>query len=90
MNKKVPMRLCVGCGEMKPKKELIRVIRTPGEEILLDTTGKQNGRGAYICKSTECLKKALDRKGLERSLKMGISKEIKENLSKEMETLVEE
>ena len=51
---------------------------------------KQNGRGAYICKSTECLKKALDRKGLERSLKMGISREIKENLSKEMETLVEE
>ena len=90
MNKKVPMRLCVGCGEMKPKKELIRVIRTPREEILLDTTGRQNGRGAYICKTMECLKKALERKGLERSLKTGISKEMKENLSKEMEALVEE
>ena len=90
MNKKVPMRLCVGCGEMKPKEELIRVIRTPREEILLDTTGRQNGRGAYICKTMECLKKALERKGLERSLKTGISKEMKENLSKEMEALVEE
>ena len=58
-------------------------------QILLDVSGRQNGRGAYICRSAECLKNACDRKGLERSLKTGISKEIKENLLKEMEALVE-
>ncbi len=89
MNKKIPVRLCVGCGEMKPKKDLMRVIRTPDDQILLDVSGRQNGRGAYICRSAECLKNACDRKGLERSLKTGISKEIKENLLKEMEALVE-
>ena len=54
-NKKVPMRQCVGCGEMKSKKELLRVIKTPEEEIVLDTTGRKNGRGAYICASMECV-----------------------------------
>ena len=68
-NKKVPMRQCVGCAQMKSKKELIRVIKTPEEQILLDATGRQNGRGAYICASMECLQKAQKTKGLERSLK---------------------
>lgn len=84
MNKKVPMRQCVGCREMKSKKELLRIIRTPEEEILLDVTGKKNGRGAYICPDRECLTKAVKTKGLERSLKTAIPKEVIENLEKEM------
>lgn len=87
-NKKIPMRQCVGCGEMKVKKELIRVIKTE-EEVLLDTTGRKNGRGAYICANPECLKKARKSKGLERSLKASIPDEVYENLEKEMSTLAE-
>lgn len=87
-NKKIPMRQCVGCGEMKAKKELIRVIKTE-EEVLLDTTGRKNGRGAYICANPECLKKARKSKGLERSLKASIPNEVYENLEKEMSTLAE-
>ena len=87
-NKKIPMRQCVGCGEMKAKKELIRVIKTE-EEVLLDTTGRKNGRGAYICANPECLKKARKSKGLERSLKATIPDEEYENLEKEMSTLAE-
>ena len=85
--KKIPLRQCIGCGEMKSKKEMIRVIKTPEGEILLDATGRKNGRGAYLCPSGECLKKAVKNKGLERSFKMAIPKEIYENLEKEMETL---
>lgn len=59
VTKKLPMRQCVGCGEMKPKKELIRVLKTAENEIIIDKTGKKNGRGAYICSSRECLEKAL-------------------------------
>ena len=87
MNKKVPMRQCVGCSEMKNKKEMLRIIKTAEDEILLDTTGKKNGRGAYICPNGECLKKAIKTKGLERSLKTAIPKEVIENLTKEMETI---
>lgn len=87
-NKKIPMRQCVGCGEMKAKKELIRVIKTE-EEVFLDTTGRKNGRGAYICANPECLKKARKSKGLERSLKASIPDEVYENLEKEMSTLAE-
>ena len=83
-NKKVPMRQCVGCAQMKSKKELIRVIKTPEEQILLDATGRQNGRGAYICASMECLQKAQKTKGLERSLKTAIPAEIFQNLEEEM------
>ena len=85
MNKKVPMRRCVGCGEMKSKKELLRIIRTAEDEILLDATGKKNGRGAHLCPNEECFKKAVKAKGLERSLKMAVPKEVIENLAKEME-----
>jgi predicted RNA-binding protein YlxR (DUF448 family) len=87
MNKKIPMRQCVGCGEMKNKKELLRIIRTSEGEILLDATGKKNGRGAYLCPDPECFQKALKAKGLERSLKTAIPKEITENLAKEMENI---
>ena len=85
--KKNPLRQCIGCGEMKNKREMIRVIKTPEGEILLDATGRKNGRGAYLCPSGECLKKAVKNKGLERSFKMAIPKEIYENLEKEMEAL---
>ena len=84
VNKKVPMRQCVGCGEMKSKKELIRVIKTPEDEIVLDATGRKNGRGAYICASMECLKTAAKRKGLERSLKVAIPEEVYDSLEQEM------
>ena len=68
--KKVPLRKCTGCGQMKNKKELVRVIRTPEEEILIDTSGRKNGRGAYLCNSLECFLKAKKSRGLERSLKV--------------------
>lgn len=89
-NKKIPMRQCVGCREMKAKKDMIRVIKTAGEDetesrILLDATGRKNGRGAYICPNSECLKTAIKSKGLERSLKMPIPKDVYEVLTKEME-----
>ena len=85
--KKVPLRQCIGCGEMKSKKEMIRVIKTADEEIVLDATGRKNGRGAYLCPSMECMKKAVKSKGLERSFKMAIPKEVYDALEKEMEAL---
>ena len=85
--KKVPLRQCIGCQEMKSKKEMIRVIKTAEDEIMLDATGRKNGRGAYRCPSMECLKKAVKGKGLERSFKMAIPKEVYETLEKEMEEL---
>ena len=87
-NKKIPLRQCVGCGEMKAKKELIRVIKND-EGVFMDASGRKNGRGAYICADTECLKKARKSKGLERSLKVTIPDEVYENLEKEMSILAE-
>lgn len=83
-NRKLPMRKCIGCGEMKPKKELIRIIRTPEGEILADESGKKNGRGAYLCRSPVCLQKARKTKGLERALEAAIPNEIYERLEKEL------
>jgi predicted RNA-binding protein YlxR (DUF448 family) len=88
-NKKIPLRQCVGCQEEKPKKDLIRILKTPEEEVVLDTTGRKNGRGAYICPNPECLKKAIKSKGLERSLKVSIPKDVYENLEKEMNAFAE-
>jgi hypothetical protein len=88
-NKKIPLRQCVGCQEAKSKKDLIRIIKTPEEEVILDATGRKNGRGAYICPNPECLKKAIKSKGLERSLKVSIPKEVYENLEKEMNAFAE-
>lgn len=85
--KKIPMRKCTGCGEMKHKKEMIRVIRTAEGEILLDATGKKNGRGAYLCFSKECLEKAVKSRGLERSLKTPIPSEVYDSLMKELEQI---
>jgi len=86
-NKKVPTRLCVGCKEMKQKKDMVRVLKTAEGEICLDATGRMNGRGAYICKNEVCLANALKTKGLERSLKVSIPDEIVEELTKEMSEL---
>ena len=80
--KKIPMRKCIGCNEMKEKKAMMRVLKCE-EGILLDTTGKKNGRGAYLCKSEECLKQAIKTKGLERSLKVQNPAEVYEALKKE-------
>lgn len=74
---------------MKSKKEMMRVLKTPEEEIVLDVTGKKNGRGAYLCKSGECLTKARKNKGLERSFKMSIPNEVYDNLEKEFDALDE-
>lgn len=84
---KIPMRQCTGCREMKSKKEMMRVIKTAENEIVLDATGKKNGRGAYVCFSRECLEKAIKNHGLERSLKSPIPSEVYENLKKEFEAI---
>ena len=85
--KKIPLRQCIGCGEMKSKKEMIRVLKTAEDEIVLDANGRKNGRGAYLCPSMDCFKKAVKNKGLERSFKTAIPKEVYETLEKEMEQL---
>ena len=87
--KKIPERKCMGCNEKKPKKELVRVVRTPEGEVCLDITGKKSGRGAYICKSVSCYEKALKSKRLERCLEVEIPEsvydEVKNNLTAEDE-----
>lgn len=85
--KKIPLRKCVGCGEMKDKRDMLRVLKTAENEFVVDTTGKKNGRGAYLCYHRECLEKAMKSKGLERSFKMAISKEVYESLQKEFDLL---
>ena len=88
--KKIPQRQCIGCGEMKNKKEMLRVLKTTDEQIIIDAPGRKNGRGAYICPSMDCYKKAVKNKGLERSLKMAIPKEVYEALEKEMDSIGEQ
>jgi hypothetical protein len=73
--KKVPMRMCVGCREMKPKKELLRVVRSPEGAVSIDTTGRKPGRGAYVCRSAECLKRAIKQKQLERAFECPLGEE---------------
>ena len=84
-NKKIPMRQCVGCKEMKNKREMMRVLKTAEGPIVIDTTGRKNGRGAYLCMTKECLVKARKNKGLERSFKMSIPEEVYEELEKEFD-----
>ena len=83
--KKIPMRMCNGCMEMKPKKELIRVVRSKEGEVSVDLTGKKSGRGAYVCKSKDCLEKAFKTKRLSRNLEVQISEEIYNRLKEEMD-----
>ena len=85
MQKKIPMRQCLGCREMKPKKELIRVVRSPEGEISLDFKGKANGRGAYVCPNPDCLKKAVRARALERAFSAQIPPEVYERLNADME-----
>ena len=85
MQKKIPMRQCLGCREMKPKRELIRVVRSPEGEISLDFKGKANGRGAYVCPSSTCLAKAVKARALEKAFSSQIPQEIYERLKEQME-----
>ena len=84
VKKKIPMRKWVGCGEMKPKKELMRILKTETGEFVVDAAGKKNGRGAYICRSVDCFKSAVKSRGLERSFKQEIPQEVYDRLEKEM------
>lgn len=82
--KKVPLRKCTGCLEMKNKKELIRVVKNSSGEISLDLTGKKAGRGAYICKNTDCFKKARKSRGLERAFSCKIPDDVYDNMEREL------
>lgn len=82
--KKIPLRMCLGCREMKPKRELIRVVKTPEGEIKLDTTGKLNGRGAYICPCEECFKKAGKQNAFSHTFGMKVEKSVYEGLEAEL------
>ena len=86
MPKKIPMRQCLGCREMKPKPELLRVVRSPEGEISLDTRGKKPGRGAYICPNSECLRRAVKSRALDRALDTKIPDEVMERLAEAMES----
>lgn len=83
--KKIPMRKCTGCNEMKPKKELVRIVRSPEGEISMDLTGKKSGRGAYICKDIKCLNAAKKAKRLERAFECTVPEEVYERLEGEIQ-----
>ena len=85
MEKRIPMRQCMGCRERKPKREMLRVVRSPEGTVSLDFRGKAPGRGAYVCPNPECLKKAVRSKALERNLEVPIPPEVLDRLSREME-----
>lgn len=82
--KKIPMRMCSGCRESKPKIDLIRIVRTPENKIVIDKTGKVSGRGAYVCKNEECFKKSVKSKALSRALDTAIEDSILLALEKEI------
>ena len=83
--KKVPIRMCTGCSEQKPKKELVRVVKSPDGEISLDLTGKKSGRGTYVCKNIECLKIARQTKRIERAFSCQIPDEVYERMEREIQ-----
>lgn len=89
MQKKIPMRQCLGCREMKPKRELIRAVKSPEGEVSLDFKGKAPGRGAYICPDRECLRKAIKTNALNRAFSMEIPAEVYDELTKQMEAMDE-
>ena len=90
MAKKIPLRQCIGCGAMKGKKEMMRILRTEDGQICLDATGKKNGRGAYLCRQEECLHKARKNRGLERSFKMSVPDEVYSALEEEFRAMKKE
>ena len=83
--RKIPLRRCTGCGEMKNKKELIRVVRSNEGQFFIDFTGKKPGRGAYVCKEDACLERSVKQRGLERSFKLSVPKDLYEQLKAELE-----
>ena len=85
--KKIPMRMCVGCREMKPKRELIRVVRAPDGGVSMDPSGKKPGRGAYVCRNADCLKRAIKQRQLERQLEVQLGEEVAQQLQAELEAL---
>jgi hypothetical protein len=85
MAKKIPLRQCIGCGEMKGKREMLRILRTEDGQIILDSTGRKNGRGAYICPNPECMRKARKSKAIDRAFKMAVDSEVYDSLTKEIE-----
>ena len=85
--RKIPMRMCVGCREMKPKKELLRVVKSPEGDVSIDVTGRKPGRGAYVCRSAECMKRALKQRQLERAFSCPLGEETHASLLKELEGL---
>lgn len=85
--KKIPMRMCLGCREMKPKKELLRVVRSPEGEVSLDPTGRKSGRGAYVCKSADCLQRAIKQRQIERAFECTLSEETKAALTDTLESM---
>ena len=88
--KKIPMRMCVGCREMKPKKELLRVVRSPEGEVSFDLTGRKPGRGAYVCHSNECLMRAIKQKQLERTFEAPITDEVRDALTAQIGAMPKE
>ena len=88
--RKLPLRQCVGCGERKEKKELIRIIKVPEGDILIDTSGKKNGRGAYICNSVSCLAAAKKKHALDRAFKITVSDSVFDKIEKELERVADE
>ncbi len=88
--RKIPMRMCVGCREMKPKKELLRAVRSPEGTVSLDATGKKPGRGAYCCYNADCLRRALKQGQLDRQLEVKLSPEINAQLMETMQRLLKE
>ena len=85
--KKIPQRRCLGCMESFPKKDLVRVVRTPENQVVIDLTGKKSGRGAYICKSKTCLKKAIRSKRIQSNLEVEIPDSLYEELSEELDRI---
>ena len=86
--RKIPMRMCVGCREMKPKRELIRAVRSPTGDVSLDPTGKKPGRGAYVCCSAECLRRALKQRQLDRALEAKVDEAVSQQLTATMQQLL--
>lgn len=87
--KKIPLRKCIGCGNMFPKKELIRIVHSSEDEFFIDATGKKNGRGAYICADIQCLEKAIKTKAVNRSFGVNVPEEVNELLKKELREIVD-
>lgn len=86
--RKIPMRKCIGCNEMFPKKELIRIVHTPEDAFVIDASGKKNGRGAYLCANESCLEKAIKTKAVNRSFGMNVPEEVYESMKKELNDIV--